>query len=83
MAGMASVAVTAEAAARPGLLARVRFRRASERAETSPPGPEATPQPVDVEDLEPSVYRFVFRYSMKRQIALLLLTFAYFPFIYV
>src|SRR5579863_6159637 len=83
MAGMASVAVTAEGAARPGLLARVRLRRAPERAATSPPGPEATPQPVDVEDLEPSVYRFVIKYSLRRQIALLLLTLTSFPFLYV
>jgi ABC-type multidrug transport system fused ATPase/permease subunit len=80
---MASVAVTADTAARPGLFARVGLRRAPGRDTTTPPNPEATaPPPAQIEDLEPSVYRFVIKYSLKRQIALLLLTLASFPFLY-
>src|SRR5690349_18213207 len=44
-------------------------------AAQKPPQPEAN-------DLEPSVYRFILKYSMKQQIFLLLLTLASFPFLY-
>src|SRR5438270_5372112 len=42
---------------------------------------EKPPQP-EANDLEPSVYRFILKHSLKRQIFLLLLTLASFPFLY-
>ncbi len=42
---------------------------------------EKPPQP-EANDLEPSVYRFILKHSLKRQILLLLLTLSSFPFLY-
>jgi len=44
--------------------------------------PPAPSRPDDAPDLEPSIYRFILRYSLKQQVLLLLLTFASFPFLY-
>ncbi|HEX6442341.1 MAG TPA: ABC transporter ATP-binding protein/permease [Stellaceae bacterium] len=48
---------------------------AQSAASPKPPAPE-------VNDLESTIYRFVLKYSLPQQIALLLLTFASFPFLY-
>src|ERR1700728_3042492 len=40
------------------------------------------PLPIIEESLEPTVYRFILRHSLKQQILLLLLTLASFPFLY-
>jgi putative ABC transport system ATP-binding protein len=42
-----------------------------------PAGPSADPTALD-----PSIYRFIFRYSLRQQVILLLLTLASFPFLY-
>src|SRR5271163_1352798 len=44
--------------------------------------PAATPPGPDSSDLEPSVYRFILKHSLRPQILLLLLTLASFPFLY-
>src|SRR5439155_20874716 len=44
--------------------------------------PEAKPRTPETGDLEPSVYRFILKHSMKQQILLLLLTLSSFPFLY-
>ena len=43
--------------------------------------PEKPPQP-ELSELEPSVYRFILKHSLKRQLLLLVLTLASFPFLY-
>ncbi|HLY44383.1 MAG TPA: ATP-binding cassette domain-containing protein [Stellaceae bacterium] len=74
MRGMAAVATTVEAAPRPRLLQRLRIERA--------PAPAVEPPPPEVADLEPTIYRFIFRHSLRQQIVLLVMTFASFPFLY-
>ena len=69
---MAAMASSVEAL-RPGFI-RGAAPSADLKAE-QPPQPEAN-------DLEPSVYRFILKHSLKRQIFLLLLTLASFPFLY-
>jgi putative ABC transport system ATP-binding protein len=77
----AALATTAAEALRP---VRERGRIPLERAESlagSATEPPATP-PGDPTALEPSIYHFIVRYSLRQQIILLLLTFASFPFLY-
>ncbi|HKS89704.1 MAG TPA: ABC transporter ATP-binding protein/permease [Stellaceae bacterium] len=73
MKSMAAVATTVEEALRPRFLPRIKPRRAAAAAEA--------PQP-QTSDLEPTVYRFVFKHSLRQQIWLLLVTAASFPFLY-
>jgi putative ABC transport system ATP-binding protein len=76
MRGMASVAASIGDVARPGFFGRARARSA-------PPPVAETPAPAaEVADLEPSVYRFILRHSLRWQILLLVLTFTSFPFLY-
>ncbi|HEX3862479.1 MAG TPA: ABC transporter ATP-binding protein/permease [Stellaceae bacterium] len=42
----------------------------------------AEPQRLESRDLEPTIYRFILKHSLPQQLALLLLTFASFPFLY-
>jgi len=44
--------------------------------------PPPKPVPAVEEHLEPSVYRFILRHSLKQQIMLLILTLVSFPFLY-
>src|ERR1700730_15397657 len=44
--------------------------------------PPAKPVPQIEESLEPTVYRFILKHSLKQQIALLVLTLVSFPFLY-
>ena len=74
MKAVTAMASSADEALRPGF-----FRGTEPHAEATP----ATKPPApDTGDLEPSVYRFILKYSMKQQILLLLLTLASFPFLY-
>src|SRR5437764_2191129 len=75
MKAMTAAASSADAVLRPGLLPGVAPQSDAERV----PRP---PIPPEVSDLEPSVYRFILKHSMKQQILLLLLTLSSFPFLY-
>ena len=79
MRGMAAVAASIEEAIRPGFFGRARSR-------TAPPPVAKTPvakvAPPEVSDLEPTIYRFILKHSLRQQILLLLLTLASFPFLY-
>src|ERR1700749_2783079 len=46
------------------------------------PDPSLTPAPPIEDSLEPTVYRFILRHSLKQQILLLVLTLVSFPFLY-
>ena len=74
MKGMAAVAPTLEGALRPRFLPRARVHE-------EPAPPVERPEP-ELPDLEPTIFRFIIRHSWKRQIALLILTLASFPFLY-
>jgi putative ABC transport system ATP-binding protein len=74
MRGMAAVAASLEEAIRPGFFGRARSRAA--------PPPVAKAPPPEVSDLEPTIYRFILKHSLRQQILLLLLTLASFPFLY-
>ncbi|HVC50835.1 MAG TPA: ABC transporter transmembrane domain-containing protein [Stellaceae bacterium] len=78
MKALAAVAAPADDAPRPRRLARIGLRRAQPRAE-APPAPVPAPEGGD---LEPTIYRFILKYSLRQQIMLLLLTLASFPFLY-
>jgi ABC-type multidrug transport system fused ATPase/permease subunit len=59
------------------------------RALLAGPAPRAEPAPApapppeqDSSDLEPTIYRFILRHSLRQQIFLLVLTLASFPFLY-
>ena len=79
MRGMAAVAASIEEAIRPGFFGRARSR-------TTPPPMAKTPVAKvprpEVSDLEPTIYRFILKHSLRQQILLLLLTLASFPFLY-
>jgi putative ABC transport system ATP-binding protein len=79
---MAALVSTADEVLRP-----VRGRRPilPERAAPAavPALPEPPPRPAgDPTALEPSIYKFIFRHSLRQQIILLVLTLASFPFLY-
>lgn len=59
--------------------ARPRLFWSFRRAAPQPASPSASPR---FEDLEPTIYRFILKHSLRQQIALLLLTLASFPFLY-
>src|SRR5437879_13532575 len=71
--------VTAMASSADELLRPCFFPGAQPHADAAP-GPK--PPAPESGDLEPSVYRFILKYSLKQQILLLLLTLASFPFLY-
>lgn len=74
MKGLAAVVGSAENAAAPSRLTEA----------AAPAAVEASPKPIPAieESLEPSVYRFILRHSLKQQIILLILTLVSFPFLY-
>ena len=72
MKSMTAMASSAEAL-RPGFIPGAAPQ--TDFAAEKPPQPEAN-------DLEPSVYRFILKHSMRQQILLLLLTLSSFPFLY-
>src|SRR4051794_25588376 len=74
MKSMAAVVTPADEALRPGFLPGA---DAPAQAVAAP-----TPPPPETNDLEPTIYRFTVKYSLRQQILLLLLTFASFPFLY-
>jgi ABC-type multidrug transport system fused ATPase/permease subunit len=74
MKGLAAVVEPAANAAEPNR----RTETAASAAAELPP----KPIPTIEESLEPSVYRFILRHSLKQQIVLLILTLASFPFLY-
>ncbi len=80
MKGMAAVVATAEEALRP-----VRDRRLAlpERAQPAVPPPEPPEtKPEAPGTVEPTIYRFILRYSLPQQIVLPALTLPSFPFLY-
>jgi putative ABC transport system ATP-binding protein len=80
VAAAAAVAAAVEAAPRPRLLPWLRMRRASLPLPEAPSAP--APQAPALDELEPTVYRFILQHSMRQQIVLLVLTLASFPFLY-
>jgi len=74
MKGMAAVVASVEEAPRSRFLPRVWPSRQ--------PGPVVREPASELGDLEPTIYRFIFKHSMRQQIKLLLLTLASFPFLY-
>jgi putative ABC transport system ATP-binding protein len=56
--------------------------RAPGAAKTTPPAQPLHPIPTIEDSIEPSVYRFILRHSLKQQIMLLVLTLISFPFLY-
>src|SRR3954453_11014317 len=70
---MDSVAATAENAARPELIP-------GETPRSDVPAPKP-PQP-EPSSLEPTIYCFILKHSLRQQVLLLLLTLASFPFLY-
>jgi len=79
MRGMAAVAASIEEAIRPGFFGRARSRAAPPPVAKTP---VATVAPPEASDLEPTIYRFILKHSLRQQILLLLLTLASFPFLY-
>src|SRR5271170_7238732 len=82
MKGVAAVLSTAEELVRP---AQERRRIVPERVEpAAPPSPPPPPESPagDPTALQPSIYRFILRYSLPQQIILLVLTLLSFPFLY-
>jgi putative ABC transport system ATP-binding protein len=69
-----AIASSAEQVLRPGF-----FPGAARRSDTAP---AAKPPEPDSSELEPSVYRFILKHSMRQQLLLLLFTLASFPFLY-
>jgi putative ABC transport system ATP-binding protein len=51
-------------------------------SDAAKPDPSLTPAPPIEDSLEPTVYRFILRHSLKQQILLLVLTLVSFPFLY-
>lgn len=74
MKSMAAVAGSADEALQPGFLPG-RASPADAAAAPKPPPPETG-------DLEPTIYRFILKYSLRPQILLLVLTVVSFPFLY-
>src|SRR3954468_20091796 len=72
MKSVAAVVTPADEALRPGFLPGA--------AAPAQAGPAPTPPPLN--DLEPTIYRFVLKYSSRQQILLLLFTLLSFPFLY-
>src|SRR5713226_3363463 len=78
MKGMAAVAASIEEAIRPGFFGRARARAPPPMSKT----PVAKVPLAEVDDFEPTIYRFILKHSLRQQIMLLLLTLASFPFLY-
>src|ERR1700710_2701338 len=63
-----------------GALRQELFPKAPARSDSEPaPGPRVPPESSE---LEPTIYRFILKHSLRPQIMLLLLTLASFPFLY-
>jgi len=80
--GMAALVSTAEGALRP---ARDWFGFLPRRQKPAVSVPAAGPPRKGAEEpnaLEPTIYRFILRYSLRQQLTLLVLTFISFPFLY-
>ncbi|HVH82452.1 MAG TPA: ABC transporter ATP-binding protein, partial [Stellaceae bacterium] len=73
---------SAAAIAAPATNATAELRIPEERATTSAKEPPPKPAPPIEDNLEPSVYRFILRHSLKQQILLLIVTLVSFPFLY-
>ena len=74
MKAMTALASSAEQVFRPGF-----FGGTAPRSEAAPEA--KSPQP-ETGDLEPTVFRFIVKHSMRQQVLLLLLTLVSFPFLY-
>ncbi|MGA8759647.1 MAG: ABC transporter ATP-binding protein/permease [Stellaceae bacterium] len=77
------VALGGAAEAMPAPPSRRRWRLFDSRARrAAPPPTPLSRQPSDPDALEPSIYRFIIRHSLRQQIVLLGMTLASFPFLY-
>ena len=74
MKAMTALASSAEQVLRPGF-----FGGTANRAETAP---AAKPPEREASDLEPTIFRFIVKHSLRQQVMLLLLTLVSFPFLY-
>src|SRR5690348_6008177 len=74
MKAMAAVAASVDEAPRSRFAPRVWPRRR--------PEPVAKKAAPETDDIEPTIYRFIFKHSLRQQIMLLALTLASFPFLY-
>jgi putative ABC transport system ATP-binding protein len=81
MKGMAAVVTRTEERLRPGR-AWPRFLLPRAGPAQAQPAPGQPPEGEDAGTLEPSIYRFLLRYSLPQQLFLLALTLASFPFLY-
>ena len=82
MKGMTALVTTAEDALRP---ARDWFGFLPGRSKQAGTAPQAKPPEAQAEDpgaLEPTLYRFIFRHSLRQQVILLVVTLLSFPFLY-
>ena len=86
LAAMKSVSgamLSVEQALRPRFMLRQRPLR---KNKTAAPAPATKPDPSQssavANDLEPTIYRFIFKHSMRSQVLVLMLTAASFPFLY-
>jgi len=82
MKGMTALVTTAEDALRP---ARDWFGFLPGRSKQAGAAPQAKPPEAQAEDpgaLEPTLYRFIFRHSLRQQVILLVVTLLSFPFLY-
>ncbi len=75
MKAVTALASSAEQVLRPGFLPGAAPRSDDTTTVSKPPEPDAG-------ELEPSIYRFILKHSMRQQIVLLVLTLASFPFLY-
>src|SRR5713226_8313236 len=75
MKGVTALASSAEQVLRPGFFPGTAPQSDDATAATKPSEPDSI-------DLEPSVYRFILKHSLRQQIVLLVLTLASFPFLY-
>lgn len=82
MKGVGAAAIAVEQALRPRLIGHPRRLAEGQTAEAAPaPQPDSGP-PTAPSDLEPTIYRFIRKHSMRGQLLLLLLTAASLPFLY-
>src|SRR5260370_22037763 len=82
MKGMAPLAATPEDALRPARTWLGFLQWWQRRAATAPVAEPPEEQAEDPSALQPTIYRFILRYSLRQQLMLLALTLVSFPFLY-
>src|SRR6266850_2545556 len=82
MKGVAALAATAEDALRPARSRLGFLQWWQKRPATAPAAEPPEEQAQDPIALQPTIYRFILRYSLRQQVLLLVLTLVSFPFLY-